>query len=659
MFDEIKTPKKDNNPQTQPIPSEKEPIQKSAPPVASPSSAPIISESQPIQKSAPMVSSSPTPISPSETTPIQKQDFAVPELIKKDIIKKVNDEQTLSQENQSSKIEEKIYVMPEKFKQKNGKSGSGKRGNKKRGLILPLIILFILLIGGGIYFYFWAQKYYNQPEESKILPESQEKIEEELAPEEGIKEELLPEEEIIEEEIISEEQTLRAEIKNEKEEIISWIDIYLPAGAIDPEIQVEMTGNLSSENKGDESYTVVGAVYQVEPADDLIFLQTSVLKIFYHQDSVKERWEGEIAIGYFKNNLWTALSSSVDIENNIASIELDFLPSSTLALIVEKSKITPTIEEFQIAPNISSSIDDDNDGLTNIEETIFRTEINNPDSDADSMPDGQEILALTDPLTESDKIATSGMINIYTNPTFAYSFFYPASWLARAIPETNNQEILVITNTGEFFSVLVENNTEKLSPKDWYLRQSPDVDPDLLFETIVNNQQAIWSQDHLTIYISKEDRVYILSYMVGTNKEANFKTTFQMLINSFQFIVQPQGRANGTLIKYPDQPGIYLIENNQKRAFKSGEIFEKLGFKWEDVIEIPLSEAYISGTNITGRLDGTLIKYPGQPEIYLIENNQKRAFMSGEIFESLGFKWEDVIEISIDEVYPDGPVIGN
>jgi len=642
MFDEIKTPQKDNNTQASPIPSENELIQKSAPPVTQP----------PLPKKT-------SPISTPESSSPPAQNFAVPELIKKDIIKKVDDGQALPQESQSPKTEEKIYVMPEKFKQKNRKSSSSKMGSKKRGLLLPLIILFILLIGGGIYFYFWAQKYYNQPETPEVLSKDQEKIEEELVPEEGIKEELLPEEEVVEEEIISEEQTIKAEVKNEAEKITSWAELYLPAGAIDPEIQIEITGDLSSENKGDESYSVIGAVYQIEPADDLIFLQTVALKMFYHQDLVEERWEEDIAIGYFKNNLWTPLSSSIDIDidDNIVSADLDFLPSNTLALIVEKSKMTPTVEEFQIAPNISSSTDDDNDGLTNIEEAIFRTEINNPDSDADSMPDGQEILALMDPLTESDKIATSGMINIYTNPTFAYSFFYPASWLARAIPETNNQEVLVITNTGEFFSVTVENNPEKLNPKDWYLRQAPDVDSDLLFETVVNNQFAIWSQDHLTIYISKEDKVYILSYMVGASEEANFKTTFQMLINSFQFIVQPQGRANGTLIKYPDQPEIYLIENNQKRAFESGEIFEKLGFKWEDVIEIPLSETYVSGTNITGYLDGTLIKYPDQPEIYLIENNQKRAFKSGEIFESLGFKWEDVIEIPVDEIYPDGPII--
>ena len=36
MFDEIKTPQKDNNTQASPIPSENELIQKSAPPVTQP-----------------------------------------------------------------------------------------------------------------------------------------------------------------------------------------------------------------------------------------------------------------------------------------------------------------------------------------------------------------------------------------------------------------------------------------------------------------------------------------------------------------------------------------------------------------------------------------------------------------------------------------------
>ena len=584
MFNGIKASKKDNGAQIQPVSSGSEPVQKSAPLVAPSSSAAPVSSS-PLSE---MDSSTP------------KQDFATPELIKKDIIKKVDDGQGLSQQSQSSETEEKIYVMPKKFNRKNRKRrerSSNKTGSKKRSLILFLIAFFILLIAGVIYFYFWAQKYYNnQDKTSEVLPEAQqEKVQERLVVEEGVEEKLLPKEDV-KEEIISKEQTLRTEIKDGKEEIISWIELYLPAGAIDPETQIGITGNLPSKDKGDKSYNVIGPVYQIAPADGLIFLQTASLNVFYHQDLVEEEWEGDIGIGYFKDDLWMPLSNStIDVDNNIISVDLDFLPSSALALIIEKSKIASSVKEFQIAPNISSSADDDNDGLTNIEEAIFGTEIKNPDSDADSVPDGQEILTLMDPLTGSNKIATSGIINIYTNPTFAYSFFYPASWLSRAIPETNNQEILVITNTGEFFSVTVENNPEKLNLKDWYLRQAPGVNPDLLLESIVNNQPAVWSQDHLTIYIGKKDKVYILSYMIGASEEANFKTTFQMLINSFQFIVQPKGRADGTLIKYPNKPEIYLIENNKKRAFKSGEIFEKLGFKWEDVIEIPIDEVYPDG----------------------------------------------------------------
>ena len=381
--------------------------------------------------------------------------------------------------------------------------------------------------------------------------------------------------------------------------------------------------------------------------------------MFYHQDLIEDAWEKDLVIGYFKDSLWTPLSSSLNEETNILTVGFDLLPAKTLAIIVAKEKLTPKVEMFQIAPEVQSSTDTDSDGLTDVEETLYHTEVNNPDSDIDTIPDGQEILNLTDPnqQTEGAQLAASGLINVYTNPTYSYSFFYPSSWLARAIPETSNQEVLVITNTGEFFSITVENNSEGLKPVEWYLRQSPGVDQSLLYSTIVNNQEAVWNPEHLTLYISKDSRVYILSYNVGTEKEANFKTSFELMINSFRFVVQPQGRADGTLIKYPDQPGVYLVESGKKRAFASGEIFERIGFKWEDVIEIPYNETYIDGDLVTGRLDGTLIKYVDQSGVYLVESGKKRAFASGQVFEALGFKWDDVIEILADEVYPDGPII--
>jgi len=114
MFNGIKASKKDNGAQIQPVSSGSEPVQKSAPLVAPSSSAAPVSSS-PLSE---MDSSTP------------KQDFATPELIKKDIIKKVDDGQGLSQQSQSSETEEKIYVMPKKFNRKNRKR---RKVSRRRG----------------------------------------------------------------------------------------------------------------------------------------------------------------------------------------------------------------------------------------------------------------------------------------------------------------------------------------------------------------------------------------------------------------------------------------------------------------------------------------------------------------------------------------------
>ena len=643
-------------------------------PVPEPTPEPVaeLPKQEPV---VPMPSEVPTPEQPiSALSQPSATKFATPELAKKEII------QEADEGGDSEK--EIIRVMADKFRKSKPKKS--KSGKKKGNLLIILLVVVILIIAGGLGYYFWAEDYFQK----SAVPETITKpIDTELEEPPIELVEPIEEEIIIKEPVLSPVQTLRDELQNaETGVVISWAEIYLPEGAVETDINLEIKGELASEeSEGD--YKIIGGLYQVssqkietnidivlpdieteeetkidietEDDFDVIFKKTANLRIFYSQDLIEDTWEQDLVLGYFKDNFWTPLSSSLDIEANTLSIDIDLLPSKILAVIVAKEKITPKIEMFQIAPEIQSSLDTDSDGLTDVEERLYRTEVNNPDSDADTTPDGQEILKLTDPnqQTEGSQLAASGLINVYTNQTYSYSFFYPSSWLARALPETNNQEVLVITNTGEFFSITIENNPEELSPIEWYLRQSPSVDKSLLYSTIINNQEAVWNQEHLTLYISKDSRVYILSYNVGTERKANFKTSFELMINSFQFVVQPQGRADGTLVQYPDQPEVYLIESGKKRAFVSGEIFERIGFKWEDIIEIPYSETYIDGDPVTGRLDGTLIKYPDQPGVYLIEAGMKRAFASGQLFEALGFKWDDLIEILENEIYPDGLII--
>ncbi|MFA5050562.1 MAG: thrombospondin type 3 repeat-containing protein [Patescibacteria group bacterium] len=516
-----------------------------------------------------------TPIQPesqkTDASAVQDIFANPPPAAKKEIIEEVTQYGTTG---------EMIYVMPEKFRKAQRKLS---KKDKNKSLILILCLL-IIIVGGGFAFYFWITNYHpNIPVVTQIPAITQ--------PEENNSPSVPAAN-------VSIEQTLKAEIKDQTGETVSWLEFYLPAGAVDQNLKIELISEPITNENTFNDYKVIGGTYKIQ-STNLILQKSATLRAFYHNKIVESNWENDIVLGYLKDNIWTPLSSTQDVENNLIIAQLDLLPSDTFALIVSKSKAIPQTEIFQIAPQISSTVDSDQDSLTDTEETIYRTSVNNPDTDGDGISDGQEIANLTDPLqTGENKLSAAGLINIYTNSTFSYSFFYPSSWITRAIPETNNEEVLVITNTGEFFSATAEKNPDQLSLIDWYSKQSPTTEKSSLTAVIVNNQPALWSSDHLTIYISKGENVYVISYNVGTEKEANFKTTFKMLINSFQFIAPVSSRPNGTLIKYPDSAMVYLIENGSKRVFKSGEIFEKLGYKWENVIEIPTTETFPDGSII-------------------------------------------------------------
>ena len=75
----------------------------------------------------------------------------------------------------------------------------------------------------------------------------------------------------------------------------------------------------------------------------------------------------------------------------------------------ETAKQEPQINKPAISQEIAK--DSDNDGLPNWEETLWRTDPNNPDTDKDGIPDGQEVKESRNPLLagngKTDKIENS------------------------------------------------------------------------------------------------------------------------------------------------------------------------------------------------------------------------------------------------------------
>ncbi len=101
--------------------------------------------------------------------------------------------------------------------------------------------------------------------------------------------------------------------------------------------------------------------------------------------------------------------------------------------------------------------------------------------------------------------------------------------------------------------------------------------------------------------------------------------------------------SNHKLIKYPNDSKVYLVENNKKRWITSGDVFNAKKFRWDFIETISTSNVYDDGENLNSSVsEGDLIKYENDPKVYLVENNKKRWITSGDVFNTKGYSWSQI-----------------
>ncbi len=209
---------------------------------------------------------------------------------------------------------------------------------------------------------------------------------------------------------------------------------------------------------------------------------------------------------------------------------------------VEEEEVEPEEEEVEIPAVIPPSSDLDNDGLTDTEEALFNTDINNEDTDGDNYNDGLEVRNLYNPAgTAPIRIAESGLVETYNNMEFGYSIIYPADWIRRSIDNTS-REVIFSSATGEFVQVIIEENPSRLTALGWYMQEFPSIGQNQISEEEMEFFEGVRSPDESTVYLTYGDReyIYVISYNTGVREEANFKTTFEMMLESFS--LSPENR---------------------------------------------------------------------------------------------------------------------
>jgi hypothetical protein len=182
--------------------------------------------------------------------------------------------------------------------------------------------------------------------------------------------------------------------------------------------------------------------------------------------------------------------------------------------------------------NIQSSQDTDSDGLTDIEEAIYGTNISLPDTDGDGYVDGQEVSNGYDPMSKG-KIEANGGIRLYTDTQEGYTLLYPVAWTLSEDPQ--NARGRMFTANGEFVEVTVQENPARLSARDWYLTKSPGIDSSRILSVtnFAKTLVGVQSLDGLTVFYTKGDKAYILNYNINILTQANYKTTFLLMYRSF------------------------------------------------------------------------------------------------------------------------------
>ena len=175
-----------------------------------------------------------------------------------------------------------------------------------------------------------------------------------------------------------------------------------------------------------------------------------------------------------------------------------------------------------------------------------------------------------------------------------------------------------------------------------------------------NGSAVIYGPDKNLIHDSSGRVYYILS---GRKHWVTSGTLFAMLgyqwknvkAKADDYVSSILDGANmvypsGTLVKASSQT-VYLIDNGQRREFLSSQSLLKLGYKTNKIINVSDEELviYPAGPFMSYK-DGTLVKSASSPTVYAISGGQRKEIISNEQFANLGYQTKNILTVSDEEL---------
>ncbi len=106
--------------------------------------------------------------------------------------------------------------------------------------------------------------------------------------------------------------------------------------------------------------------------------------------------------------------------------------------------------------------------------------------------------------------------------------------------------------------------------------------------------------------------------------------------------------AAGTLIKGSDKTVWFVVKSGKRRGFMNAEVFTELGFRFEQVDEISDSDLSEIETDTaindgTVHPDGSLIKCGNSPTVFVVIDNLRFPFANVEAFQNRGHSFDHIL----------------
>jgi len=127
----------------------------------------------------------------------------------------------------------------------------------------------------------------------------------------------------------------------------------------------------------------------------------------------------------------------------------------------------------------------------------------------------------------------SGLVTAFVSPA-GWSLFIPKGWTS-TLDSSDGSRATVRTGQGETFRISIQDNPNGASLADWYVAGHAGASASQLREILTKGGlTGLLGPERTDAQFAWDGKVFVLQYDLGTRPFINFRTSYEMMLNSLR-----------------------------------------------------------------------------------------------------------------------------